>query len=55
MGEVLLQGDINARIGTKPDFISKDKFDDTFGITNQKITPHETLRTKRSVKGDPYS
>ena len=38
-GEVIMQGDINARTGNEPDFISKDKFDDLFGIENNEINP----------------
>ena len=34
-GEVILQGDFNARTGKEDDFISKDKFDDIFGIENE--------------------
>ena len=31
-GEVIMQGDFNARVGNLPDFITKDKYDDIFGI-----------------------
>ena len=33
-GTVLIQGDLNARTGLKEDFITHDKFDETFGIEN---------------------
>ena len=45
-GEVILQGDINARIGNQPDFLSKDKFDDLFGIENQDINPPRNSEDK---------
>ena len=39
LGEVILQGDLNARIGNEPDFIPKDKYDDIFGIVNHDKNP----------------
>ena len=38
-GEVILQGDINARTGTLPDFLTKDKYDEFFGIENHDKNP----------------
>ena len=35
-GEIILQGDFNARTGKEDDFIPKDKFDDIFGIENEE-------------------
>ena len=33
-GQVIIQGDLNARIGQNNDFISDDKYDESFGIKN---------------------
>ena len=38
-GEVIMQGDINGRIGRLPDFITNDKYDDLFGIENHEYNP----------------
>ena len=38
-GEVIIQGDVNARTGCHPDFIASDKFDNVFGIENQDDNP----------------
>ena len=46
-GEVILQGDFNARIGTEPDFLHKDKFDDTFGIINHDDNPPRNSEDKK--------
>ena len=50
-GDVILQGDINARIGSQTDFLPKDKYDDIFGIDNQEENPRETQKTRKYVKG----
>ena len=36
-GMVFIQGDLNARVGNDPDYISSDKTDDLFGIQNQIV------------------
>ena len=46
-GEVILQGDINARTGAQPDFLNKDKFDDIFGIENLEINPPRNSEDKK--------
>ena len=46
-GEVILQGDINARTGDEPDFLSKDKYDDLFGIENREINPPRNSEDKK--------
>ena len=33
-GTVIIQGDLNARIGKNKDFLTQDKYDETFGILN---------------------
>jgi hypothetical protein len=46
-GEVILQGDINARTGDLPDFLTKDKFDDYFGIVNNEKNPPRNSEDKK--------
>ena len=46
-GEVILQGDINARIGNQPDFLVKDKYDEVFGIINNENNPPRTSEDKK--------
>ena len=36
-GDAYILGDLNARTGNENDFITYDKFDETFGITNNKV------------------
>jgi hypothetical protein len=49
-GEVILQGDINARTGDLPDFLTKDKFDDLFGIENDEKNPPRNSEDKKTCK-----
>ena len=35
-GIVIIQGDMNARTNSLPDYIERDKSDDMFGISNQE-------------------
>ena len=46
-GEIILQGDINARTGNELDFLPKDKFDDLFGIVNEEINPPRNSEDKK--------
>ena len=46
-GEVIMQGDMNARIGMQPDFLSKDKYDDLFGIENHGKNPPRNSEDKK--------
>ena len=46
-GEVILQGDINARTGNEEDFISKDKSDDLFGIENVEVNLPRNSKDKK--------
>ena len=46
-GEVILQGDINARTGDLPDFLTHDKFDDLFGIENHDTNPPRNSEDKK--------
>ena len=38
-GNIFIQGDLNGRIGQNNDFITHDKFDEIFGITNNYYLP----------------
>ena len=46
-GEVIVQGDFNARIGDEVDFLAKDKYDDIFGIENQDQNPPRNSEDKK--------
>ena len=46
-GEVILQGDFNARTAAMPDYLIKDKFDDEFGICNEERTPPRNSEDKK--------
>ena len=46
-GEIILQGDINARTGNDPDFLTKDKYDDYFGIENREVNPPRNSEDKK--------
>ena len=46
-GEVIMQGDMNGRIGSLPDFINKDKYDDLFGIENHEYNPPRNSEDKK--------
>ena len=51
-GEVILQGDLNARTAAMPDFLTKDKFDEHFGICNEeKNTPRNSEDKKVCERG----
>ena len=51
-GIVLVQGDLNARIGKELDFIESDKFDEDFGIENFSNHPRRNSEdTKVNQRG----
>ena len=46
-GEIILQGDMNARTGNEPDFLTNDKYDNYFGIENCEINPPRNSEDKK--------
>jgi hypothetical protein len=46
-GEVIMQGDINGRIGNLSDYLKKDKYDDLFGILNHENNPPRNSEDKK--------
>lgn len=48
-GQVIIQGDLNARRGQIIDFISDDKYDDTFGIENSDL---QTIRNSEDTRSN---
>ena len=54
-GEVIIQGDMNAKTGRLPDFIDKDKNDDLLGIENQEYNPPRNSEDKKVCDRGPYS
>ena len=49
-GEVILQGDINARIGNQYDFLSKDKYDEILGIETHDDNPPKNSEDKKTCE-----
>ena len=46
-GDVILQGDFNARSGNENDYLPNDKYDGIFGIENHEDPPHRNSEDRK--------